>query len=270
MLLQTYIPQAPLSSFIDYFWLLEGYNPSHKRELALPNGSTELIIDLHNDTVQLFDRQNTRIILSSAIVCGPHSEHFIIDTANESTMIGVHFKPGGATPFFDMPINELHNSIVPLDRLWGARAKDLRDELLYSATTEHRFRILEKYFLAQNPLSWSWNPAVKFALTEFRNSPYIHSISDTVEQIGMSPKRFIQLFKEEVGMTPKRFCRLMRFQKVILAIGQGKRIEWMDVAIDSGYYDQAHFIKEFHAFSGLTPTNYRLIEGRHPNHVPLS
>ncbi|XID94123.1 DUF6597 domain-containing transcriptional factor [Paenibacillaceae bacterium WGS1546] len=268
--IRTYVPQEPLSAFVDYFWYLHGYNPSHQKELAIPDGSAELIIDLRAENIRLFDQRHTTLNLDSSIVCGPHSEHFIIDTAQEATVLGIHFKPGGAARFLRTPLNELHNSHVSLDALWGLRARDLRDRLLHAATPERRFRILEQFLETQNKSLWHPEPAIQFALAELQSLPHTGILSDTIERTGLSAKKFIQLFKEEVGMTPKRFCRVMRFQEALIALGQGKPIDWVHLAIACGYYDQAHFIREFRAFSGLTPTEYEPVAGRHRNHARLT
>ncbi len=85
----------------------------------------------------------------------------------------------------------------------------------------------------------------------------------------LSPKRFIQVFSEEVGLTPKLFCRVRRFQEVLRLIEKGQHIEWAEIALTCGYFDQAHCIHDFRAFSGLNPTTYLTHRGEHRNHVPL-
>ena len=71
------------------------------------------------------------------------------------------------------------------------------------------------------------------------------------------------------GLTPKLFCRVQRFQKVLRRIRTGREVDWTGVALDSGYFDQAHFIHDFKAFSGLSPTAYAAHRTEHLNHVPI-
>lgn len=108
-----------------------------------------------------------------------------------------------------------------------------------------------------------------YALGEFRRLPHARTIAEVTRRVGLSPRRFIQVFKEEVGLTPKLFCRVRRFQKAIRRVYRGETVDWADVALACGYFDQAHFIKDFRAFSGLTPAAYLARPGRHPNHVPI-
>jgi transcriptional regulator GlxA family with amidase domain len=68
-------------------------------------------------------------------------------------------------------------------------------------------------------------------------------------------------------MTPKRYCRLIRFCKVVRQIAAKQPVDWIDVALSGGFYDQAHLIHEFRAFSGLSPERYLRAEHPFPNHV---
>ena len=93
---RTYIPASPLSHFVNRFWMSEGYAPAHYKERVLPDGSMQIVINLHEDIMRLYDHQNPskcRSLRGSAI-CGAHSGFVIIDTAEQASVIGVHFKPG--------------------------------------------------------------------------------------------------------------------------------------------------------------------------------
>src|SRR5271157_608660 len=272
MICRTYSPALPLSHFVDKFWLYEGYAPAHIKERILPDGSMQLIVNLREDLTRVYDRHNTdecRSLRGSAI-SGAHSGFAGIDTAEQSSIIGVHFKPGGAFPFLRVPANELRNMHVSMDELWGAAGVDLRNRLLEANTPEAKFRTLEKTLLAQAAGSLTRHPALDFALREFRDMPKLRTISNVIERIGLSKRRFIQVFDERVGLTPKSFCRVRRFQRALRMIARGGRIEWADLAVDCGYFDQAHFIHDFRDFSGLNPSAYLNYRTDHLNHVRLA
>jgi AraC-like DNA-binding protein len=77
------------------------------------------------------------------------------------------------------------------------------------------------------------------------------------------------MFREHVGLTPKLFCRIRRFQDALNRTAGGKRVVWAQLAADCGYFDQAHFVRDFQAFSGINPTAYLLARGEWVNHLPL-
>jgi AraC-like DNA-binding protein len=99
--------------------------------------------------------------------------------------------------------------------------------------------------------------------------PHARTISEVIERSGLSRKRFIRLFRDEVGQTPKLFSRIRRFQELLRIVESGRRVDWAELALMCGYFDQAHFIHDFRAFSGLNPGSYLTSRGEHPNHVVL-
>ena len=271
MLVRHYIPRPPLSNFVDLFWLYEGYSQPHDKERLLPNGSMELVVNLKDDQARVYDRRDTARFQATrgALLVGVQSEFFVIDTAQQTSVIGAHFKPGGAFPFFNLPSGEFHNQHLSLDLLWGTSASELRDRLLEAPTPEIKFQILEESLLAHAGKPLLRHPAVNFALNEFGDLRRTPSISEVTGQIGLSSRRFIDVFSDQVGLTPKLFCRVRRFQKVLHRIGMAREVDWTDVALSCGYFDQAHFIHDFRAFSGLSPTAYAAHRTEHLNHVPI-
>lgn len=268
MLMRQHIPAPPLGDFVDLFWLYEGYRQSHALEHCLPTGTTELVINLREDRVRIYDRQDVRRFqtLPGALMCGTHSEFFVIDTEEQFAVMGVHFKPGGAFPFFKLPAGEVRNQHVALADLWGARTGELRERLLAAPTPEAKFHVLETILLAQLLRPLVRHPAVAFAL---RYLPHADSMAAVTEQIGLSQRRFIELFDAQVGLTPKLYARVQRFQQVLRLTQRQTEVDWAQVALQCGYFDQAHFSHDFKAFSGLTPTAYLTLRGRNLNHVPV-
>jgi AraC-like DNA-binding protein len=268
----THIPQLPLNRFVDLFWFYDGYSPGpHTKERLMPDGSIELVINLKQDEARIYNRENldqyTR--LPGTLLCGPHSSFFVIDTAQQASVIGVHFKPGGAFPFFKMPASELHNLHISLEDLWGHESGLLRERLLEAQTPEKKFQVLEECLLEQAFRPLERHRAVDHALGLFRNIHTAPAMTELAGQIGISSRRFIQLFSNEVGLTPKLFARVRRFQQVLQNIRTGAEFSWVDMAASCGYFDQAHFIHDFKEFSGINPTSYLAQKTDHLNHVPI-
>jgi AraC-like DNA-binding protein len=268
----AHIPKPPLTNFVELLWFYDGYFPGPpSKERLMPTGSIELVINLKKDESRIYNRENldkyTR--LPGALLCGPHSSFFVIDTAQQASVIGVHFKPGGAFPFFKMPAGELHNLHVSLEDLWGHEAGWLRERLLEAPTPQEKFQVLEECLLDQAFKPLERHRAVDCALGLFRNIHTAPAITELADHIGISSRRFIQLFSNEVGLTPKLFSRVQRFQQVLQKIRNGADFSWADMAASCGYFDQAHFIHDFKEFSGINPTTYLAQKTDHLNHVPI-
>ena len=252
----AYVPKPPLSDYIETFWAYDAYGAGHTRERVFPTGTSEIVFPLGDDR-------------RMPVVCGAHSKSFVIDTAGRPMLLGVHFKPGGAVPFLKVPANELGNVHASLDAVWGALASEVKERLLEARTWRARFRILEPVLLAQLTSPVAPHPAVAFAVGSIQAMPHMQTIGQITERIGVSPRRFIEVFAADVGLTPKVFSRVLRFQRVLALIRRDRPIDWADVAVAGGYYDQAHFIHDFRAFSEMNPTAYLRADVREPNHVPL-
>src|SRR5262245_8109267 len=125
----TYVPGPPLSEFVELLWLYESYGGDHARERILPIPTSELVIDLRNDRHQ-------------PVIAGAHSESFTIDVSDRPSILGVHFRPGGAYPFLKPPAGELHNVSVGLEALWGRSDDELRGRLLDARTPAAKLRAL--------------------------------------------------------------------------------------------------------------------------------
>jgi methylphosphotriester-DNA--protein-cysteine methyltransferase len=252
----VYHPGPPLADFVELFWLCRRSAMPHARERLLPMGAMELVMELDGDT-------------PCPHVCGVHSQPFEIETVEPATIIGVHFKPGGAFPFLDLPADELHNAHVPLETLWGSKAGALRDRLLEAKATAAKFQAIQQALIDRARRRLAWHPAVATALKAIQSGSCPPAIADITDNIRLSPRRFIHLFRQQVGLTPKLFCRVQRFQAAVKKLAVMRRIEWSHLALACGYYDQSHFVNEFREFSGLCPTAYLQVRGDHLNHVPL-
>jgi len=252
-------------------WLYEGYTQPHAKERVLPTGEMQIVINLREDRTCVYDRADLERCrqFRGALLSGAHSEYVVIDTAEQVSVMGVAFRAGGAFPFLRMPAGELRDTDVSLDALWGRAGVGLRERVLEAATHQARFQVLEQALLAELARGFARHAAVRFALRQFTAAPQTATIASVSERIGLSPKRFIQVFRDETGFTPKVFCRIRRFQRALDRMGGGRNVDWASVALDSGYFDQAHFNHDFRAFSGLNPSSYLAHRTAHRNHVSL-
>jgi AraC-like DNA-binding protein len=197
------------------------------------------------------------------------SKFVVLDTSTPFSVIGAHFKPGGSFPFFGMPAGEFQDLHVPLEAVWGNDANNVQERLLRAKTRHARFRILEHALLQKSKGRLVKHPAVPYALKIFSDAEIPCSVADVTEQIGLSARRFIDVFRNEVGLSPKLYSRVRRFQKVLEAFQRIPDPDLTDTALSFGYFDQAHFIHEFRSFSGISPSAYLRHRPPHPNHVPI-
>ncbi|MBN9664055.1 MAG: AraC family transcriptional regulator [Acidobacteria bacterium] len=269
MLFIQRIPAPPLDESIEAIWYCRNEPRPHALERVLPSGRAQLIINLTEDQTRGYVPNGDELLVvktSGTLLAGVQSRFSIIDTLEQQCVLGVTFRPGGTLPFFRLPAHELCDADLPLEFAWGRCARELRERLLEASNPEMKLDAMEQ------ALREHWRPqglhaAVDFALTSLIRRPYAASIGDLTQQVGLSPKRFIERFKSAVGLSPKQFCRILRFQGALALAEQGRRVEWTRIALDCGYFDQAHFIHDFRSFAGITPTGYQSDRTQFRNHV---
>jgi AraC-like DNA-binding protein len=257
-----------LGQHVEWLWYYDELQADHDREHVLPDGAFDLIINLEDRPRKLFDRENAGRFNSfkRGWLSGGHAEFLIIDVLAGSTMIGAHFKPGGAARFLGLPAGELGRQVVEVDAVWGASIWEWRDRLLEAAGPQAKFGVFEQMLLHRLSTAGAkagGNRGVTWAIGQFMREPHLQNIAAVSHNLGVSHKQFIEQFRREVGLTPKLFCRIRRFQEVLGRIHSQKAVHWADVACSCGYFDQAHFVNDFLAFAGLNPTAYldRRLEG---------
>lgn len=258
-------PSAPaLAPFVESLWYSAGPQ-APGRELVLPTGVMQLLVNLHSDELRTYDGADVRRV-SGAAMQGARSGATVIDTGQLRAIVGVAFKPGGAFPFTVAPPSATAGTIVELDALWGRDGAVLRERLLSAPTPRAVLRTLEDVLLARAARPLEPDPATAFALAAFEHGA---SVTAVVDRLGMTSKRFARRFVDRVGLTPKRFARVRRFQRLLGSISSDVEVDWARRAAECGYYDQSHLIHEFRALSGLCPTEYQPRSLWERNHVSL-
>lgn len=229
-----------------------------------------MVFNLRDDWMRIYDPDdlNRYQVYGQAVLSGARTKSFVIDTVQEERVFGIQFQPDGTFPFFRLPASEMENQTIDLLCLWGRAGDELRERLLAAPTIAHMFLLSEKFLLLQLVRPLGLHRAVAFAQQQFCRYPHRVSVGSVVADIGMSQRRFIQLFHEQVGLTKKAFCRVRRFQRILHKVHETREVDWADVALTCGYYDQAHFIHDFRDYSGITRSQYLVRATEHLNHVP--
>jgi AraC-like DNA-binding protein len=271
MIYKVHAPAFPLNQFIDVFIYFERVEHGHTVDRFLPNGDTEILIDFHDTPQYLYDNQTLKEIQACNHVwaSGLRTEPITIPSGNGAAMMVIAFKKGMAAPFFPFPMDEIRDSVVDADLVWGSEFGELRESLLAEKNVDRRFVMVEEFLLARYQSKLDLNPCVAFAVGEMIERPDALSIRRMNEQIGYSQKHFTDMFRKQIGITPKAYLKILRFQKAVRTIDAVPEIDWGSIASECGFYDQAHFIHDFKHFSGFTPEEYSKIHTHYQKYIPV-
>ncbi len=235
--------------------MLEGENPLPEVERIFPDGCMELIFHKTHYYKRL--EENKSYIQPTAFLMGQITKAVFFLPSTQTSIIGVRFHPFGVSAFSNIPSPEFTNSEILITDIWQNEGAAL-EEQVNTNPTHGAITILQQFFLKklyQTKLSYSLNT--------------ISSISNTIQQAGgentvnywaaqanLSERQFNRTFKNMVGISPKEFLKITRFNKVLNIFESDAASSFSTLAQKCGYYDQAHFIKDFKEYTGTTPKGY--------------
>jgi AraC-like DNA-binding protein len=169
--------------------------------------------------------------------------------------MGVRFRSGMAAGFIPVPGSEMTDRLLPLHDVWGTKVRRLSEQLGEAKSADESIALLAGQLVGH--LGDSAEPGVvqKVSANIIDRSGQVR-VDDLAFDAGLSARQLRRLFIEQMGLSPKHFCRVIRFRHSLSRLRASRRGDWADVALECGYYDQAHFINEFREFSGYTPSEF--------------
>ncbi len=249
-------PHPLLARYIKCYWILEGHKklPSPKAERILPDGCMELIFHLNDpvkrQTVDSFETQ------PRSFVSGQIRRYILLEPTGQLGVMGIRFQPAGAAAFFRVPMLELAEQTVGLDLIWGNPGKELESRVMETRTHCERVRQMEAWLIRQIDPRHNSDGVVDAAISAIISAQGEISMDTLLRKLPVSGRQLERKFNEKVGLTPKLFSRIIRFQKIFKLIAKNGPQRLTPLALDCGYYDQSHFIREFKEFSGVNPAVY--------------
>jgi AraC-like DNA-binding protein len=245
-------PQSELRRFVECFWTLESEHDDLQvsPESILPDGCVELILNSGAPFHEVKD-SGERIRQPAHFVVGQMTRPVLIAPTGAVELIGIRFQPGGTMPFLKQPLHELTNRVIELAGLDSALDRELLPALNSSASLTARIQAIESCLTRRAMIFAGDRRLLKLTAAAVRVNGRT-TIDSLAAAAGVSARQLERRFLGEVGIGPKLFCRILRFQQVFSAVVENSA-GWAALAIDCGYYDQAHLIRDFQQFARQTP-----------------
>ncbi len=264
------VPQPPLDGLIDDLYYLEGAPPYER--FTLPASPAALLVVNLGAPFRIRagnDIETTEY--GDGCVITPPTRAFEFSYPAWTRSVGVHFKPWGLAPFLPVPAAQLCDRPVTIEQVWGrSAATELRDRLATAPGKQEMLTVLEEELMGRMRETRGLE-MVRHASTVISAKCGAVAIGDLSAASRVSTTHMALRFKEIIGVTPKRLARAYRFTAMVLAIDPAEPVDWADLAVGAGYFDQAHFSRDFREFTGFTPTGYLEVRRRfhreHPGHA---
>lgn len=242
MTYREYAPHTALAPFVQCYWsITPPFPPVTNR--VMPDGCIDILVTVGPKQY-------------GAMIVGTMQQSEVIALDGQMAFVGVRFKPGGAAPFLRLPLHELTDAELNLNQLWGKDAVHLTERLVEITPVREQVRHIEQFLLARCYDISSLDKILAEAVYLIRSTQGNLTSKELTSRLFLSERQLERRFRIGTGLTPKLFTRIVRFRRAVQVLQHQRNIPLERLAVDLGFYDQAHFIHDFKTFSRLTPTEY--------------
>lgn len=262
MTFQKYEPGFPLNNYIDSILFIEGNN----KGTGLPKMAMSLVFNLEDNFKLYTDKTFTNHIdYRKYWIAGLQTKPTSVESYGLSKMLVVQFHTLGAFVFLNEPLHYYSNKYVTLDCIFNREAEETWEQLQEGRSINEKFLIIENYFyrkLLSNKIPDKKYFAIFRSLFASKNNL---SVNEICKQQNISRKHLNHLTKKYIGVSPKTFTSLVRLQSTLKTMGSSTFDNLTDVAYESNYFDQAHFINDFKKYTDLKPSEYAKLVEKNPS-----
>ena len=254
---QTFQPHSDLESLVSCYWSLEVPSETDaQKQRIIPDGTIEMAFILGDD-IKRYTSENNFIIQPRAMVLGQTIEPFYIEPTGYVNTFAIRFYPYGFANFVSIPIKNLANKETPLEMLFGEKtANELEQKIIDATNNFERIKIIEKFLLDKLNDKTTIDNIVKTTIDALFATNGNASIGSILKEDLSKRRQLERNFKKQIGVSPKQLGKVIRLQTALKMLLNKKTENLTDIAYESEYFDQAHFIKDFKEFTGINPKQF--------------
>lgn len=252
----TFEPGSELSAFIKCFWTLE--SPKEKipeKQRIVPDGCMEMIFH-HGDLYRQYLDNKDSIIQPRCFVFGQITAPLEIEPTGETGIFAARFHPDGFLPFASIPLKNLENKAMALEILFGKEGLRLEKEVLEAQNTKQRIESAEKFLAERLTNPKAIDRIIEATVETMLNINGQLSIDELSQRMNINRRKLERKFASVIGLSPKQLSKIIRLQSTLKLLMKKEFGSLTELAYEGNYYDQAHFIKDFKEFTGLTPKEF--------------
>jgi AraC-like DNA-binding protein len=253
---KVYDPSPELQPFVKCFWTLDD---ERKQELVkqrvVPDGCMEMIFH-YGDLYKQYFEKGTSIVQPRSFIFGQITKYIEIAPTGASGIVAARFFPEGLEPFLSIPISTLENKAISLDNIFGKNGKALEDEVLSAAGNLQRIKLIESFLVSMLADPQKIDSITKACVEIIFQSQGQLDVMQLAGKMNINRRNMERKFIAAIGLSPKQLSKVTRLQAAMKMLEQKKFSSLTSLAYENGYYDQAHFIKDFKEFTGLSPKSF--------------
>lgn len=254
---QTYKPHEALESIVKFYWTLEvPFDPKNQKQKIIPDGCIEMTFNF-GDKIKRYTSENDFILHPNAMVMGQRTKSYYILPVGNVDTFAICFNPIGFANFVKTPLENLVDKETPISKLFEpTESYELEQQMIQAIDTQKRIDCIEAFLLKKlnekNTITNIVKSTVDTLLKTNGTAPINVILKD-----GVSKRRQLERhFRKQVGISPKQLGKVIRLQTTLNLLLNKKSETLTDIAYESEYFDQSHFIKDFKELVGVTPKEF--------------
>jgi AraC-like DNA-binding protein len=254
---QTYKPHPDLDTIVKCYWTLEVLAQKNtQRQLILPDGCVDMCFTLGDD-IKRYKADDDFVIQPRQMLLGQITEQFYIEPTGYVNTFAIRFYPYGFANFIDLPLNELGNKETPLNKLFGdKKTEELSQEIIQAKTTKERINIIDTFLFDRLNNKATIDSIVKSTIDTMILSKGSKPLNAILKDDLTKRRQLERNFIKQIGLSPKQLSKVIRLQATLQMLLNQTTETLTGIAYENEYYDQAHFIKDFKEFTGVTPKDF--------------
>lgn len=254
---RTIDSKKELNSFVKCHWILNA--PKEKvpvKQRIVPDGCIELIFH-YGDLFRQYAENGDFILQPKCFVFGQITKPLNIEPTGVTGVFASRFHPDGFIPFSKIPLAEMTNRAVPLNLVFGdIAANRIQTKMLNAKNTLERLDAVETFLSEMLMKPESINRLVKNSVNLVLELKGQVSVVELTKQLSTERRQLERKCLSVIGLSPKQFSKIVRLQATLKMLLDQKFTNLTTLALEGGYYDQAHFIKDFKEFTGVSPRRF--------------
>jgi len=252
----TFKPSEELAYFVKCYWTLENLKEeTTEKQTIVPDGCMEMIFHF-GDLYRQYAENGKSIIQPKCFVIGQLTRPLKIEPTGETGIFSVRFHPNGFLPFATIPIKEMENTAVSLEKLFGNDGREIEQNILTATSTPERIKLIEAFLLNRLTDTETIDCIVKSTVETILTANGQLSVFELSKQTNINRRQLERKFSSAIGLSPKQLSKTIRLQATLKMLLTKKFTSLTALAYENKYYDQAHFIKDFKDLTGFTPKEF--------------
>jgi AraC-like DNA-binding protein len=253
---QIFEPSNVLATLVKCYWTLE--SPKEKtpvKNTIVPDGCMKMIFH-YGDLYKRYTSNGDSVTLPRCFLIGQLTHPLEVEPTGPTGTFFICFHPYGFLPFATIPIKEMENTAVTLDKLFGTDGEEFGQKILEAKSTAERIRLSEDFLLNRLTDVDTIDSIVRSTVDIILTCNGHLSVDQLSKQTNINRRQLVRKFSSAIGLSPKQLSKTIRLQGALKVLLNTEINNLVDLAYEGEYYDQAHFIKDFKEFTGLTPKEF--------------